>query len=66
MIGETYEAQSARDAERMGYGDRRYWDYLEEAEKRNRDYWRSRGDHERAARAMTRSIGEALQGNDRD
>lgn len=59
-----YASQAARDAQAMGYGSESYWDYLDEAERRNREYWLSRGDEARAADAMSRSLSEALRGND--
>ena len=63
---DTYESQAARDASRTGYGDSRYWQALDDSERRSRDYYRARGDHASAERVMTRSLGEALEGNNGD
>lgn len=60
----TYKTQSARDAQARNYGGPSYWDYLDRAECANRDYWLSRGDTARANEAMTRTLSEALRGND--
>ena len=59
-----YESQSARDAERTGYGKRSYWDYLELAAFRHYAYFASRGDLSMAEQMLTRSLSESLQGND--
>ena len=60
----TYESQSARDASRAY--EARYCEYLDEAAKRYRDYFTARGMHELAAEMMTRTLGQALVGNDGD
>lgn len=57
----TYEAQSARDAQRTGYGGESYWGYLDRAAKESRDHWLSKGDAERANHMMTRTLSEALR-----
>jgi hypothetical protein len=62
----TYESQAARDAEERGYGDESYWDYLDRASAESAAHWRSKGDDERANHMMTRSLSEALRGNDGD
>jgi hypothetical protein len=59
-----YESQAARDAAVQGYGDETYWRYLDDAAMRQRDYYRERGDGWEADRMMTRSLTEALVGND--
>lgn len=59
-----FESQAARDAQARSYGSERYWSYLDEACTRSRDHWLGRGDTERANHMMTRSLGEALAGND--
>lgn len=61
-----YESQSARDAQAMNYGGEDYWSYLDEAAKRTRDYYLRHGQPDEAALMMTRSLGEALRGNDGD
>lgn len=58
----TYEAQCARDA--AGAGKTDYANYLEESSKRTRDYFLAKGDPEKAEEMMTRSLGQALVGND--
>lgn len=60
----AYAAQSAQDAQAFHYGGRSYWDYLEKASKESRDYYLRKGDPERAELMMTRSLSEALRGND--
>lgn len=62
----VYEAQSARDAQARGYGDESYWDYLERSAREGRDYWLRRCEWVRADEQMTRSLSEALVGNDGD
>jgi hypothetical protein len=59
-----YEAQAARDAQARGYGDERYWDYLERSAHEHRDYYLRHGDAAKAAEQMTRSLGASLAGND--
>lgn len=59
-----YTAQSARDAERMGYGGRGYCDHLEESALRHHAYYTERGMTDRADLMLTRSLGESLAGND--
>lgn len=61
-----YVSQSARDAQASGYGDERYWSYLDEAAKRHHDYWLRHGDPERAQQMLTESLSQALAGNDGD
>jgi hypothetical protein len=60
----TYEAQSARDAQARGYGGEGYADYLEQHARDTRDYYLRHGELEKAAEQMTRSLGDALAGND--
>jgi hypothetical protein len=51
-----YKSQAARDAERIGYGDKSYWDYLDQSEQ------------EMFAKGwignLDRTLMEALAGND--
>ena len=63
---DEYQSQAARDAQAHGYGGESYWAYLDKACAESADHWRSRGDEDRAAAMMTRSLGEALAGNDGD
>lgn len=65
-VERTYDAQSARDAMASRYGGASYWRYLDRSAKEKRDYYLERGDTESAERMMTRSLGEALAGNDGD
>lgn len=59
-----YKAQSARDAQAANYGDKAYWDYLEQAAQEHFDYFTRKGDKTRAELMFTQSLGEALMGND--
>lgn len=58
-----YTVQAARDAQASGYGDRAYWNYLEDSAYVYHRYYTDKGDHATAAKMLTRSLGEALQGN---
>ena len=60
----TFKSQAARDAQTSGYGDPSYWTYLDEAAQRTHDYFARHGDPERASSMLTRSLSEALMGND--
>lgn len=64
--GMTYRSQAARDAQARGYGGESYWAYLDRTCQESHDHWIRRGDPERASHMLTRSLGEALQGNDGD
>lgn len=66
MCGFTYLAACAQDAQRMNYGGPSYWAYLDKASKEGRDYFLRNGDPERAQEQMTRSLSDALRGNDGD
>lgn len=59
-----YKSQAAKDAQKNNYGDKVYWDYLESSAIQNSKYFKKRGEKELAERMMTRSLSEALQGND--
>lgn len=61
-----YQAQCARDARDIGYGGSRYWDYLERTSLESQAHYLRRGDPERAAAMLARSLSEALRGNDGD
>jgi hypothetical protein len=54
-----YTAQSARDAQARNYGGESYWAYLDAAEREHAERW-----PERAEYFLTRSLSEALRGND--
>jgi hypothetical protein len=64
MKTKTYISQAARDAESGKYGDATYWQYLDESAQRASEYYRKKGDMEQAERMLTRTLSEALQGND--
>lgn len=59
-------SQSARDAQAGGYGGPGYWLYLDEAAADHHDYFLRHGDPATAERMFTRSLSEALMGNDGD
>lgn len=61
-----YRAQAARDAQAMGYGDERYWAYLDDSSEETYQYYMARGEFDLAEWMMTRSLSEALRGNDGD
>lgn len=61
-----YKSQCARDAQRFGYGDERYWDELDEGAQRHYDYFMARGDTATAEEMLTRSLSQALMGNEGD
>jgi hypothetical protein len=60
----TYQSQAARDAQASGYGGQSYWDYLDRAAREHADYFARNGDPVKAAEMLTRSLSEALRGND--
>lgn len=60
----AYKARAARDAEASGYGDRDYWDYLDQSAQEHHAYFMARGDTEQAEKMLTQSLSEALRGND--
>jgi hypothetical protein len=63
---EVLKSQSARDAQKAGYGDESYWKYLDESAQEKYDYYMARGDREMAEFMLTRTLSEALRGNDGD
>ncbi len=62
----TYRSAAAQEAQEHNYGGESYWAYLDEAAQRSHDYYMRHGNPERAEIMLTRSLGEALQGNDGD
>lgn len=64
--GARYESQAARDAEKQGHGDRKYWDYLDCHAAAASKYYMARGDAEKARFMLTRSLAESLRGNEGD
>lgn len=59
-----YTAQSARDAQRTGYGSPSYWDYLEEHAYELHKRFFAKGDAATAGQMLTRSLSDALRGNE--
>lgn len=59
-----YTAQSAREAQRIGYGSPSYWDGLEEDAFRLRAYYLAKGDPVTADQMLTRSLSDALFGDE--
>lgn len=57
----TYRSRAARDARAHG---ERYAEHVEGSAIRAHDYFMGRGDTVRAELMLTRSLGEALTGND--
>lgn len=64
MTRNGYQSQAARDAQERSYGGESYWAYLDRAALESAAHWARKGDNDRAATMLTRSLGEALQGND--
>lgn len=65
-MNEQYKAQCARDAQAMGYGDKTYWNHLEKSAHNHYDYFAQRGDLITAQRMLSRTLSEALRGNEGD
>lgn len=61
-----YVSQAARDAQASNYGGPSYWAYLDATALRMREHYLSRGDTASANRMLTRTLSEALVGNDGD
>jgi hypothetical protein len=61
---EIYQARDARDAQRASYGKRSYWDYLEQSSIEHHDSYLASGDPDKASEMKTRTLAEALRGND--
>ena len=59
-----FQSQAARDAQASNYGSQRYWEVLDAHSMESRDYYLRHGKPERAAEMMTRSLSQALMGND--
>lgn len=66
MAGTEYAAQSARDAQRSGYGGPKYADYLEKHATELHAYYTGKGQPEEARRMLTRTLSESLMGNEGD
>lgn len=61
---QSYKSQVAKDAQQANYGAKAYWDYLEENAHEKAKYYAELGMTEMAEKMLTRSLTEALQGND--
>lgn len=59
-----YKSQAARDAQAANYGNKTYWDYLEQYSEELFNRFLVNGDLEIANKMMSRSLSEALIGND--
>lgn len=66
MTSTEYKSQAARDAAQSGYGGPTYPAYLDETAERHAAYFWERGLQIKAASMFTRSLGEALSGNNGD
>jgi hypothetical protein len=64
MTGQEYKSQAARDAQTMSYGGESYWYYLDQEAQGLYDHFMARGEKEQAESMLTRSLSEALRGND--
>jgi hypothetical protein len=61
----SYKSQAARDAEASGYGSKSYWDYLERSAHEHHAYFVQHPELGVDPNTMlTRSLSEALQGNE--
>lgn len=65
-MSKQYTVQSAIDAQARNYGTESYWDYLETSAKEAYEYYMRYGMKEVAESMLTRSLGEALSGNNGD
>jgi len=61
---DIYLSQSARDAQAGGYGNPAYWNLLDDHAQELHDYFMRKGDEKTAKEMFTRSLSEALRGND--
>lgn len=59
-----YKSEAARSAQRAGYGDKSYWDYLDQHAQELRDKFAAGGDTARAEQMMTRDVWESVRGNE--
>jgi hypothetical protein len=64
LDGGSLRSQSARDARDHGYGGPAYWSQLDKSAAEHFDYFTRKGDHVQARLMFTRSLSEALKGND--
>lgn len=61
-----YKSQAARDAQAGNYGNKSYWDYLDQSAQEKYEYYMGHGDPVTAESMFTRSLSESLMGNDGD
>ena len=66
MSEQNYFSQAARDAQAQNYGDKNYWNYLDQSALEKALYYTKIGSSVLAKLMLTRSLGEALKGNDGD
>ena len=66
MTSNEYQSQAARDAQARGYGDQSYWQHLDQSAKEKYEYFMRHDDPVTAESMLTRSLSEALQGNEGD
>lgn len=59
-----FVSQAARDAQQGGYGDEGYWAYLDQSAQEMSAFFAGRGDTATAEAILTRSLSEALAGNE--
>jgi hypothetical protein len=62
--GMRFKSLAAREAQKRNYGDKSYWRYLDNAAKRMHKYYQKQGDKKKAKSMFTRSLSEALLGNE--
>jgi hypothetical protein len=60
----AYYSQAARDAQRLNYGDHDYRLHLDQSAQSKRDHYARNGRYDLAQHMMTRSLAEALRGNE--
>ena len=59
-----YKSKAANDAQRMKYGDKNYWQYLDDSAIEHSKYYNSIGDKNKSKEMLTRPLSETLMGND--
>lgn len=62
MSMENYST-SARQAREVGYGDKKYWEYLDKHALESYKYFAAKGEMETAHKQYTQSLHEAIAGN---
>lgn len=64
MKATGYKSRAAREAQAIDYGTPSYWAELDRSAQEKHDYYMLAGEVEKAARMFTRTLEEALRGND--